>query len=236
MEVKSIYLDLQKAELNKRGKKSVWKLESEAFKEPLELKIGYEDKELEEFKQMVKELKTDLNNKDSKIYELESKLDASNRVIGDLQKDIERQKEANISLWVQIQGNESEISQLYKTIWDLKQTVEMLSGTILQLQEWMRLINQKLTKQPMVFSDKTFISGHERVGLWLIEIPSGEYLVISKYDVGECNEYVMNENDIVMEKTTVNDNCYIPYYKLVGWTDLDVPTATIHWTLTFIPC
>ena len=50
MEVKSIYLDLQKAELNKRGKKSVWKLESEAFKEPLELKIGYEDKELDEFK------------------------------------------------------------------------------------------------------------------------------------------------------------------------------------------
>ena len=49
MEVKSIYLDLQKAELNKRGKKSVWILESEAFKEPLELKIEYEDKELDEF-------------------------------------------------------------------------------------------------------------------------------------------------------------------------------------------
>ena len=50
MEVKSIYLDLQKAEPKKKGQKTVWKLESEAFKEPLELKIGYEDKELDEFR------------------------------------------------------------------------------------------------------------------------------------------------------------------------------------------
>ena len=67
----------------------------------------------------------------------------------------------------------------------------------------------------MVFQDKTFISGHESCGLSMIEIPSGEYLVISKYIIGEHNEYVMNDNDIVMEKITVNDNCYVPMYQLV---------------------
>ena len=70
MEVKSIYLDLQKAELNKRGKKSVWKLESEAFKDPLELTIGYEDKELDGFKQMVNDLKAELDKKDKDIENL----------------------------------------------------------------------------------------------------------------------------------------------------------------------
>jgi hypothetical protein len=49
MEVKSIYLDLQKAEPKKKGNKTVWKLESEAFKEPMELKIGYDNHELAEF-------------------------------------------------------------------------------------------------------------------------------------------------------------------------------------------
>jgi hypothetical protein len=72
--------------------------------------------------------------------------------------------------------------------------------------------------------------------LSLIEIPCGEYLLISKYVIWEHNEFVNNQNDIVMEKISVRDNHYIPMYKLEWGTDLDLPTATIHWTLTFIPC
>ena len=236
MEVKSIYLDLQKAELNKKGKKSVWKLESEAFKEPLELKIGYEDKELDEFKQMVKDLKSELEKKDKEILELK-RMDADiDHWLKLTQDELLRQMNSNTFLWEEIQKNKSEISQLYKVIADAKTMIETQSGTILHLQDKLKEIEKKITKQPMVFSDSTFISWNESVGLSMIEIPSGEYLLISKYDVGECNEYVCNQDNIVMEKITVNDNCYIPYYKLVGWTDLDTPTATIHWTLTFIPC
>ena len=41
------------------GKKTgnVWKLESESFKKPIEIKIWYENKELAEFKWMVNDLK-----------------------------------------------------------------------------------------------------------------------------------------------------------------------------------
>ena len=236
MEVKSIYLDLQKAELNKKGKKSVWKLESEAFKEPLELTIGYEDKELEEFQRKYDSLyKAFLNiekeldlwntiqvNHDNKIRKLYEIADKHEENMGNLNEKIENQNK--------------EISQLYKVIADLKTMIETQSGTILHLQEQTSLISKKITKQPSVFSDKTFISGHESCGLTMIEIESGDYLLISKYIVGDCNEYVVNTDDIVIEKITVNDNCYVPMYKLVGWTELDIPTATIYRNLTFIPC
>ena len=236
MEVKSIYLDLQKAELNKRGKKSVWKLESEAFKEPLELQIGYEDKELDEFKQMVNDLKAELEKKDKDIMYL-YKNDKSNMMSFIHVDDALKEKDEQIQkLEEKTENQNKEISQLYKVIADAKTTIETQSGTILKLQEQVKELEKKVTKQPMVYSDKTFISGHESCGLSMIEIPSGEYLLISKYVIGQHNEYVLNENDVVMDKITVNDNCYIPMYQLVGWTDLDTPTADVYRTLTFIPC
>jgi hypothetical protein len=99
-----------------------------------------------------------------------------------------------------------------------------------------RNLQKKLSKQPMVYSDKTFISWHESVGLSMIEVPSGEYLVISKYMLCDKNEFVENLDDIVFSKITVNDNCYIPYYQLYWWTDLDKPCATVYWDLVLIPC
>lgn len=236
MEVVSVYLDLQKAELNKKGKKSVWKLESEAFKEPLQLQIGYENQELKEFNQKIEDIKSDLKKKDEEILGLK-RMDADiDHWLKLTQDELLRQMNSNTFLGEEIQKNKSEISQLYKVIADAKTTIETQSGTILRLSDRVKELEKKVTKQPMVYSDSTFISWHESCGLTMIEIPSGEYLLISKYDVGECNEYVCNQDNIVMEKITVNDNCYIPMYKLIGGSELDVPTATIHWTLTFIPC
>ena len=70
MEVKSIYLDLQKAELNKKGKKSVWKLESEAFKEPLELTIGYDDEDLRLAYREIANLKETVESCDRRVTKL----------------------------------------------------------------------------------------------------------------------------------------------------------------------
>jgi septal ring factor EnvC (AmiA/AmiB activator) len=53
-----------------------------------------------------------------------------------------------------IDSQNEEIKSLYKVIADLKTTVETLSGTILHLQDEMKLIQKKITKQPMVFHDK----------------------------------------------------------------------------------
>lgn len=236
MEVKSIYLDLQKAELTKKGKKSVWKLESEAFKEPLELQIGYDDKELESFNNAVKELKVELNNKDSQIHDLSAKLDAQAMLISDFLWMTKWLWNSIGWLHDEIKSYDDEVTRLYNVVADQKTTIETLSWAILKMQDKNKEIDKKLTKQPVVCNDKTFISGHERVWLGMVEIPSGDYLLISHYHIVEHNEYVENEDDLTFDKINVSDNIYIPTYQLYWWTELDTPTATIYRDLVFIPC
>lgn len=236
MEVKSIYLDLQKAELNKKGKKSVWKLESEAFKEPLELKIGYEDKELEQFNQRIEELREQIRLVWKSTIDWMNKWIEARDEREALNEELIRHEVIMSKLTEKTDSQNEEISQLYKVIADAKTTIETQSGTILSMGERIKELEKKTSKQPSVYSYSTFISGRERCGLWFVDVPSGEYLVISKFEVWEHNEYVTNRDEILFDKVTVDDNCYIPMYQLVGWTELDKPTATINRTLTFIPC
>ena len=235
MEVKSIYLDLQKAELNKRGKKTVWKLESEAFKEPLELKIGYDDKELEQFNGKIELLELELKNqaviKDWLKQQIDNAANERKSII-----DRIKEHEGNMEkLNEKIENQNKEISQLYKVIADAKTMIETQSGTILKLQDKVKELEKKVTKQPMVFHDKCFISWRESSGIWVFDLPDGEYLMIAKCVIWECNEYVENYNDIVFEKIHVEWQHYVPFYKLEWGTELDTPTATIYYDLVFIP-
>jgi len=231
MEVKSVYMDLQ--EWVKKG--NVWKLESEAFKKPIEIKIWYDNHELAEFKSKYdslysafEDIEKELDlwntiqvNDEKKIKELEEYLSHNEVVMAKLNEKIENQN------W--------EIKQLYKVIADLKTTVETLSGTIIHLQEQTKLIQQKITKQPTIIHDKWFISGRESSGLWMINIPDGDYLLIMNTRVGEHNEFVTNRDELIMEKIHVEGQHYVPFYQLYGWTELDTPTATIYYDLVFIP-
>lgn len=236
MEVKSIYLDLQKAEPSKKGKKTVWKLESEAFKEPLELKIGYDDEDLKLAYREIAEIKHEQELLDKKITRLDWDNVNHNLFREEFQNKVNNKQEQITELRWKIENQNKEISQLYKVIADAKTMIETQGGTILSMADKIKELEKKLMKQPMVFSDKTFISGHESVGLSVLEVPSGEYLVVMKYVIGEHNEYVLNQNDIVFQKVTVSDNVYVPMYQLYGGTELDVPTATIYRDLVLIPC
>lgn len=231
MEVKSVYMDLQ--EWVKKG--NVWKLESEAFKKPIEIKIWYDNHELAEFKKRIDDLeKNEVLNKDKFIALQKDELELEDDITT-IEKELFKQKEINLELLEKIEEEKSEIRQLYKVIADLKTTVETLSGTILHLQDEMKLIQKKITKQPMVFHDKWFISGRESSGLWMINIPDGDYLMIMNTKVGEHNEYVTNKDEFIMEKIHVEGQHYVPFYKLEWGTELDTPTATIYYDLVFIP-
>ena len=214
---------------------NVWRLESEAFKDPIEIKIWYDNKELAEFNRKYDSLH-------SAFQSIEKELDLWNTIqVGD-QKKIKELEEYLVhnevvmgKLNEKIDSQNEEISSLYKVIADLKTTVETLSGTILHLQEQTSLIQKKITKQPMVFHDKWFISWRESSGLWMINIPDGDYLMIMNTKVGEHNEYVTNKDEFIMEKIKVEGQHYVPFYKLEWGTELDTPTATIYYDLVFIP-
>lgn len=220
-------------EWKKKG--NVWKLESEAFKEPIEIKIWYDNKELAEFNRKYDSLY-------SAFQSIEKELDLWNTIqVGD-QKEIKGlEHKLELQDWViaklneKIEEEKKEKKEMYKIIADLKTTVETLSGTILHLQEQTSLIQKKITKVPMVFHDKWFISWRESSGLWMINVPDGDYLLIAKYVVWEHNEYVTNQDELLMDTIHVEGQHYIPFYKLEWGTELDTPTATIYYDLVFIP-
>ena len=219
------------------GKKSwnVWKLESEAFKKPIEIRIWYENKELAEFKNGIEELDKRIKNTafdvDMNRADIE-RIREDRRNLVDIVRDQQKQLDEIKEKW-----NEEvrEKKEMYKMIADLKTMVETQSGTILHLQEEMKLIQKKITKVPMVFHDKWFISWRESSGLWMINVPDGDYLLIAKYVVWEHNEFVTNQNELLMDTIHVEGQHYIPFYKLEWGTELDTPTATIYYDLVFIP-
>lgn len=232
MQVKKVYMDLQ--EWVKKW--NVWKLECDAFKKPIELELTLDDTEIQLF-----------NSHIDDIYKL---IEQKDKVINEQQKQIKKleDKQEHLLEWymnamnhiTELADQNGEqydlIKELTKKIWNQNNTIESMSGTILH--QWKKLneIEQKLTKQPMVFNDKSFISWHEGVILNTIDIPNGEYLVISKFIVWEHNEYVDNQDEILFNKVHV-ENWYDIRYELEwNWTALDVPTATIFYNLVFIPC
>lgn len=230
MEVKSIYMDL--VEGKKKG--NVWKLESEAFKKPIEIKICYDNQELAQFNSRFEWVEKGLKNLEEKDRELSNELILSYWNHKELKNQVELQEKVIQEQENKINEQCTELKELYKAIADAKTTIETLSWTILHLQEQVKLLEKKTTKQPTVFHDKQFISWRESAGLRVCDIPSGDYLMLLNTKVGEHNEYVNNEDGLIMEKIHVSGP-YIPFYKLEWGTELDTPTATIYYDLVFIP-
>lgn len=218
----------------KKTSRGTWKLENEAFKKPIEIKICYDNQELAQFNSRVGDLEKLAELDKQKFMQLQKEDLNQDEEIDELRREIERQKDTNIFLWEEIQKNKSELKELYKAIADAKTTIETLSWTILHLQEQVKLLEKKTTKQPIVFHDKQFISWRESSWLRVCDIPDGEYLMLLNTKVWEHNEYVENEDGLIIEKVRVSWN-YVPFYKLVWGTELDTPTATIYYDLVFIP-
>lgn len=224
-------MDLQEGK--KKG--NVWRLESEAFKKPIELKIWFETQELIEFQSKVDWLRDELNSKQYQLDKLKEGWGELADGCSKLWKMLYEQQMQLDDLKNKLEEERSERKELLKEIASLKTMVETHSGTILHLQEQVRLLEKKTTKQPSVFHDKSFISWREASGLWMFNLNDGDYLMVAKYVVWEHNEYVDNKDDIVFEKIHVEGQHYVPFYKLEWGTELDTPTATIYYDLIFIP-
>ena len=232
MQVKKVYMDLQ--EWVKKW--NVWKLECDAFKKPIELEIALDDTEIQLFNSHIDDIYKVIDRKDGEIKELKAQI-----------KKLEEKQEHLLEWYMNAMNHITEladqngeqndlINELNKKIWNENNTIESMSGTILHQWKKLNQIEQKLMVQPMVFNDKSFISWYEWVVLDSLDIADGEYLVISKFMVGEHNEYVENKNEILFDKVHINGGYDIWYQLEWNWTELDTPTATIYYNLVFIPC
>jgi hypothetical protein len=224
-------MDLQEGV--KKG--NVWKLESEAFKKPIEIKIWYDNHDLLEFRETCEALDKKLHDQETRFTKLQEKDADLQNWIRITQEEIMKDRDRVRLLEMGKEQLFKEREALYKVVSDLKTMTETLSWTILHLQEQVKELELKTSKQPTVIHDKWFISGHEASGLWMINLPDGDYLLIAKYVVWEHNEYVTNQDELLMDKIHVEWQHYVPFYKLEWGTELDVPTATIYYDLVFIP-
>lgn len=231
MEVKKIYMDL-----NEWVKKwNVWKLESEAFKKPIEIKIEYDNSEKQYFQRVKEDIQEEQNKVNQKLDEISAQLEKEKKITDAYSNMLDHYINTMDERADKMEKKDKEIDGLYKEIAGLKTTVEVLSGTTIKLQEQTSQISQKITKQPTIIRDKCFISWRESVGLWMIELNDGDYLLIAKYVIWEHNEYVNNKDEILMDKIHVEGQNYVPLYKLEWGTELDTPTATIYYDLVFMP-
>ena len=231
MEVKTIYLDLQ--EWVKKG--NVWRLESEAFKDPLKVEICYDDNDKKFYNEKIEEVRKIMETHNQLFDKLENQITEQQETLKAYEDMLTRYETVIAWYEKQIQEKDKDIQSLLKLIADLKMVQDTHSWAIIQLQDATKQISQKITKQPIVIHDKWFISGNEPAGLWMINLPDWDYLLNAKYTVWEHNEYVTNKDDLVFDKIHVEWQHYIPFYKLEWGTELDTPTATIYYDLIFMP-
>lgn len=230
MEVKSVFMDL--VEWVKKW--NVWKLESEAFKKPIELKIWYENKELQGINDKFKAIDNDINLWNERFIKICDNLKEREKAEKKNQKSIMDLSELIFRQDSKILEQNEKINQLYDVVADLKTDNDVMRWLILQLQENNKEITQKLTKQPKVYHDKIFISWNENVMLWLYDIPDWDYLQILNIRIWEHNEYCDNKDEVLIDKVHSED-WYTPMYSLYGGTELDTPTAMVHFDLVLIP-
>ena len=236
MKITKVYLDLKQAEKEERFWKDVYILhsEKEAFKEPLTLTLEYEPKDLEFEQQLKEEIHKQIDEFQmilEKEQERSALLEANNK---QLREEIVLRDNQLQELKKESQKKEKEGIRFIQEYEVLLKRVETLTAQLEDTQENVTEIKQKLTKQPKVIHDTTFLSWIWQSYLSMIDIPDGEYLVIRQTKITEKNEFVANEDELIFDRIHINW-WYAPEYILKGTDAVSTPTATIDRTLVFIP-
>ena len=234
MQIKKIYLDLQEAKKEEKFWKDVRTLESEAFKEPLTLQIEYDPSDL-------KRLEDTKNEVNVRIEEMQRILDNEQEYISNLQKENKLLKEQLLLQEQETEKLKNEISEKDKekdkVLSIAKEQESKLNSHDIEIEaveKKLTDINKKITKEPKVFTDTGFVSGQGQSYLWMYDIPSWDYILITNIKVTEKNEYAVAEDEFKIERIHITDGYAMPY-ELRGTDGISIPTATLAYILAFIP-
>lgn len=234
MKISSIYLDLQQAEKKKKNGKDVRKLESEAFKAPLNLQVVFDedekkyfDKKIEEQNRILKEMEEVLDGmrKEREVFEqykirVEQEINEKDKLIEELKR--------------QIVVMDSENSEVFGDIETLKERIDGINLENENIVTKTEKIKEKLERETYLFKGSDFFSSSWISYLGRYEIMAWKYLEIIKTKIKEKNEYCTNEDSTTLNIISLQ-NLYLPQYELTWTTKLDTPTATIDYDIVLIP-
>lgn len=234
MRVDKIYLDTKEQKSEQKNGKTMRTLESDTFKEPLTMEVVFEEEEkrlfdskIEEVNKVIVSQKENINTITKQIEEYKLAMEEQSLLLEKYKQTIEKLEKEN-----------KEKSDRYEALnnklnWILSD-VESAKWIIVQQWHSIRQIYLKQMEQPSVCSWNMFISWQEEVILSHIKVVEWDYLIIQKIEILEKNEYVTNQNDITFSKMHIWDSFDVKY-RLIWTTSLDNPTATVKYTLVFMP-
>lgn len=228
MQVKEIYLDLKEGEQYAKKNNNVWTLTSEAFKDPLKIKLVYDNEDKKLLEKSVLECKNYYEKLESKERELENKIKQQQYLIDEMSRI---RDEENKLLWKAkelILSNRS----LESNITDL-QNVNNENFTILlnKIKETNQYLLDHPQKQIYRYHWEELINWLDPY-YWEIEIPSWKYITIESITIHPQNEFVLNE-DQTTYKTIIVDDVYNVAIQLQGENAIDKPTALIELDILF---
>lgn len=232
LEVKEIYLDMDKVE---KKWKTTFHIEDERFDKPLTLKIGYEDKDIQEIRDIKKSCGAMESNIEMLLTEVEWKEDKARELIEKYQEEIKLKDKVIKQLEKEVEQTDKRQDSLHTVLEEQNKAIKSLNGELIHLKEKLNEFEQKITKQPKVYHYKEFISWTD-IFLKALDLNAGDYVKIKKVKIIEKNEHCENKCWTTYDIIHVPSEWYFEDYQLESTTPLDTPTATVEFTLTFIPC
>ena len=236
MKVEKIYMDLKEAKLEDKFWKDVWVLESEAFKDPITLQIGYTDKDRERVEACKKVIENQVKDAERVLQKIEDKTQEHRDLINSYREELKKKDEKIEELEKEIEKTEKEKIKVLQETKELKTTVENQNEQLATLKEILAKIKEKISRESRVYSGQTFISWNWTSALTALKLQDWNYIALWTTKIVEKNEYVENEDvEVGGYNIHVTDGIWTPEYELKGTTQLDTPTATVNWTFTLIP-
>ena len=237
MKVEKIYLDLKEAKEETKFWQNVWVLESEAFKDPITLQIGYSDKDRDYIEHTKQETEKQVKEANSILVRIENKIQEYVELINKYREELNKRDEKIQELEKKLESSEREKIKVLQYSEMLREESNKHSEQIINLENKVNELEIKATKQPMVYNGQSFVSWNWLSALTTIQTYDGDYSMIWMTKIVEKNEYVENE-DVEMGAINIHvqDWIYIPEFELKGTNQMDTPTATVDRTFTLIPC
>lgn len=229
-------MDLKEAKQEQQRWRNVWVLESEAFKDPITIDIAYDDKDKELIEACKNTIENQVREAGRVLQKIEDKIWGWNEAIEEYREKLKEKDQKIEELTKRLEKSGKEKVQILKEAKNDREMINRLSEQLEATENKIQKIEQKITKEPRVFSWQTFVSWNWISALAWLKVPDGDYIVSEVLKIVEKNEYVENEEmEVHAYNLHVTDNLFVPEYDLIGTTKLDTPTATINRTFTLLP-
>ena len=229
MEVKELYLDLREGPQYAKNNKNIWLLESEIFKDPLKIKLGYDDndkREIERIKKDCLEIKENLKKEYDKVYKL---IEQQTNILENL-RSLKIDEQKIIDSYKEMQNEEKEKR---KEIKKSKEEIYSKNDELWdKIQELFTIMNKKPDRKIFMYHSSEFVSWLDPYYWEDIKIPSWTYHIIEKKHYIPQNEYCINQ-DTVNLFTRVIENVYNPEIQLEWSNGIDKPVAQVEIDILF---